>query len=87
MEPNETLIELNKIVGAIVETIVIQSEIKTDLELTKQFFRDQKNFSLFFKEFANYANPTWNKDYSRNWDFSKVPFKESSERIEGLSKF
>ena len=85
-ESDETLIELSKTAGALVSTITAQYEIKTDLVLNKEFFQDEGNFSFFFKKFAEYANPFWTKKFNSIWDFSKVPFRESNSRIEGVIK-
>ena len=85
-EPDDALSELNNFVGVLVGSIVMQYKIETNQQLNIQFFRNQDNYILFFKEFADYANSTWNEKFSGNWDFKEVPFRESSKKIDGVIK-
>ncbi|MHA1934548.1 MAG: hypothetical protein ACW97A_04655 [Candidatus Thorarchaeota archaeon] len=86
VESDEILEELNIIVGSLVETITAQYEFKFEGILKLDDFIDIKRYDSFYEQFALFANKMWMSKTGHNWDFSKVPFKSSSEKIDGLIK-
>ncbi len=78
--PDSALESLTGLLESILLVKTAQYEIESDINLDSNFFQDEKNYRTFFKIFSEYANPLW----SEMWDFSKVPIKKPSKRIEGL---
>lgn len=60
--------------------------IKSNQSLEGPVFENEESYSTFFKLFSDYANPLWRERVCVDWDFAKVPFRRSIERIDGLLK-
>jgi hypothetical protein len=86
VEPDNTLNELYQILKALVDTEVAQYDIETDIPLTDYPFQDSSKFNEFFCDLSDYANQHWTSRVNNEWDFSKVPFRKSSDKIDGLYK-
>ncbi|MGY5878737.1 MAG: hypothetical protein RTV31_00745 [Candidatus Thorarchaeota archaeon] len=61
-----------------------QYRINSEINLDTYDFKDQEKYRLFFKQFAEFANPLWKEKTSVEWDFSSFPFREPSDIIQGL---
>ena len=69
-----------------VQCIVAHYKIETNQPLEEFNFNDKSNYAHFMSEFADYANSGWKAETNRDWDFGKVPYRTSSEKIHGLIK-
>jgi len=86
IEPDQHLKELKAILDSLVDSEVAQYQIKSDQSLEGFDFENEESYSTFFKLFSDYANPLWRERVCVDWDFARVPFRRSSERIDGLLK-
>ncbi|MFX1605420.1 MAG: hypothetical protein ACFFDD_05885 [Promethearchaeota archaeon] len=86
VEADDALKELRQILKTIVDTEVAQYIIETDLSLVDYPFNDPSKYSDFFHDLSDDANQQWASRVNSDWDFSKVPFRRSSDRIDGLYK-
>lgn len=86
--------EVDEIINELLETlrefntdnIVVHYKIKNISPLDEFNFHDKMKFREFMADFASFANFQWKVETRCDWDFSKVPFRMSSEKIEGLIK-
>ena len=67
-----------------VGVMVAQYQIDSEIPLAKYDFRDKEMFSSFFKQLAEYANLGWKSKTNCDWNFSKFPYRDSSDTIKGL---
>ena len=86
MEPDDTLKELRHILKTLVDSELAQYEIETDLPLLDYPFQDSSKYNEFFQDLSDYANQQWSSRVNSDWDFSRVPFRKSSDKIDGLYK-
>ncbi|MFX1518671.1 MAG: hypothetical protein ACFFCD_01930 [Promethearchaeota archaeon] len=86
IEPDEHLKELKSTLDSLVVAEVAQYQIKSDQSLESFDFENEESYSTFFKLFSDYANPLWRERVYADWDFARVPFRRSNERIDGLLK-
>ena len=82
-DPDETLEELTSILGFI-EVEVAQYFVESDEQLEYCDFEDPTEYKKFFTQFAEYANPLWSARTGTQWDFGRVPFRDSSSTISGV---
>lgn len=69
-----------------VQNIVAHYKIETRQPLEEFNFNDKLKYAQFMIDFADYANSGWKAETNHDWDFSKVPYRTSSEKIHGLIK-
>jgi len=86
VEPDDALKELHQILKAIVDTELAQYDIESDLLLVDYPFEDPSKYNDFFSGLSEHANQKWATRVNNDWDFSKVPFRKSSDKIDGLYK-
>lgn len=86
VETDGTLKELYRILKHLVDTEVAQYDIETDIPLVDYPFQDASKYNEFFCDLSDYANQLWTSRVNNDWDFSKVPFRKSSDKIDGLYK-
>jgi hypothetical protein len=85
-EPDNALKELYQALKGLVDTEVAQYNIETEIHLSDYPFHDRSKFNDFFLDLSEHANHRWALRVNNDWDFSKVPFRESSDMIDGLYK-
>ena len=56
-----------------------QYQVESDVSINK-FLEDETNHRRFFETFSECANQYWGE----SWDFSHVPFRAASDRIDAL---
>ncbi|MHA2003363.1 MAG: hypothetical protein ACXACG_16050 [Candidatus Thorarchaeota archaeon] len=83
VDNDETLNELYSILD-FVEVEVAQYKIDASEPITKYDFKDPEKFKNFFEQFAADANPLWRGRARGEWDFAKVPYRESSATVKGV---
>lgn len=83
---DEILTDVFNTLRSLVLTIMGYYKISGHEQLSQSYFRNEDNYRAFFNEFARFANDFWSIETNFPWDFSSVPYKESSEQIDGLIK-
>ena len=86
VQPDEALSELLKTLRFLVVTEVAQYKIESDVSLFNYPFDEEQKYRAFFDAFSDYASPKWTSRVDGNWDFSKVPFRRSTEKMDGIYK-
>jgi len=70
----------------IAQKIVAHYKIETSQFLEEYDFNDKLKFAHFMADFADFANSRWKIETNCDWDFRKVPFRTSAEKVQGLIK-
>ena len=86
VQPDEALAELLKTLRFLVVTEVAQYKIESDVSLNEYPFHEEPKFAAFFDSFSEYASSKWTSRVDGNWDFSKVPFRKSTKKMDGIYK-
>ncbi|MFW9768492.1 MAG: hypothetical protein ACFFEM_06695 [Candidatus Thorarchaeota archaeon] len=84
--PDDALEELYNTMKSLVVVEVAQYKIESDTPLVDYSFHEESKFREFFDSFSSYASPLWSSRISMPWDFSKVPFRKSSTKLDGVYK-
>jgi hypothetical protein len=86
IQPGDTLDELYNTLKSLVVVEVAQYKIQSDIPLTEYPFHEESAYHEFFESFSQYANPLWSSRLGVQWDFSRVPFRKSSSKLDGVYK-
>jgi len=86
VQPDHALDDLYNTLKSLVVVEVSQYKIESDTPLVDYPFHEEEKFREFFHSFSTYANPLWSSRLGITWDFSRVPFRLSTTKLDGVYK-